>query len=55
MKKIFLVIIMFFVLCGCGSNSITTTMGGTKEIDIPEGYKFVNYNIQDSDYRFHIL
>lgn len=49
MRKIFLVIIMFFVLCGCGSNSITTTMGGTKEIDIPEGYKFVNYNIQDSD------
>lgn len=48
-KKILTFALMAFLLCGCGQNARVTNYGGTKEIEIPEGYKFINYNIQDSN------
>lgn len=43
-----LLIGMSFTLTGC-SNLSTTVFGGTKEIYLPEGMKFLNYNIQDTN------
>ena len=47
--KIYTFVVIVLLLCGCGSNQRVTSFGDTKEINIPEGYKFVNYNIQDSE------
>lgn len=49
MKKLFLVALIALTLCGCGKNQMVTKFGGTKDIDIPEGYKFINYNIQEDN------
>lgn len=48
-KKILALGVLATLLCGCGSNKNTTRYGGTKDIDIPDGYKFLNYNIQNID------
>lgn len=51
MKKTFislLVLCTLFGLCGC-ENANVTSFGGTKEIVLPEGMKFVNYNIESKD------
>lgn len=33
-KKIFALVLMAFLLCGCGQNSVVTNYGGTKEINV---------------------
>ena len=43
-----LAVLMLVGLSGC-ENSNVTTWGGTKEIVLPEGMKFVNYNIESKD------
>lgn len=48
-SKIMVVGLLVLLLCGCGSNGSVTGYGGTKEIDIPAGYKFINYNIQSNE------
>ena len=49
MKRLLMIGVLALVLCGCGSNANVTQYGGTKDIDIPDGYKFLNYNIQDNE------
>lgn len=49
MKKILMIGVLALALCGCGSNRQVTQFGGIKDINIPDGYKFLNYNIQDDE------
>lgn len=51
MKKTFislLVIFVLFGLSGCENRNVTS-LGGTKEIVLPENMKFMNYNFEDLD------
>lgn len=51
MKKILisaLAMLMLFGLSGC-ENANVTILGGTKEIVLPEGMKFINYNIESKE------
>jgi len=52
MKNLRMLLIFYILLIGlvgCGENASVTEWGGTKEIYLPEGMKFVNYNIQDTE------
>lgn len=48
-KKLVAIACAGLLLCGCSSNTKVTSFGGTKEIELPENMKFVNYNIQTAD------
>ncbi len=51
MKKLLISVLLLFMLVGLSGceNANVTSFGGTKEIVLPEGMKFVNYNIESKD------
>lgn len=46
-KLVCFVLLAMLGLSACSDNRMATKHGGTKEIKLPDGMKFVNYNIQD--------